>query len=86
MEQQIKIAAKLYECRDTAISLAKMQGRNYHDMLKPYMDIISNVMKAKKLKPIDALLFISKTKTYQEEGMAQLMFMAAVTELMEPTK
>lgn len=85
MEQQIKMAAKLYECRDTAKSLAKMQGENYKEMLAPYTDIITKVMKANNLKHIPALLKISGTKTYQDSGMAQMLFMAALTELMEPS-
>lgn len=85
MEQQIKMAAKLYECRDTAKSLAKMQGEDYTEMLKPYSEIITKVMKANNLKHIPALLKISETKTYQDSGMAQMLFMAALTELMEPS-
>ena len=50
MEQQIKMAAKLYECRDTAKSLAKMQGEDYKEMLKPYSDIITKVMKTLNYK------------------------------------
>lgn len=83
MEQQIKMAAKLYKCRDTAKSLAKMQGDDYKEMLKPYSDIITKVMKANNLKHIPALLKIIETKTYQDSGMAQILFMAALTELME---
>jgi len=85
MEKQIKITAKLYECRDTAKSLAKMKGEDYKEMLKPYSDIITKVMKANNLKHIPALLKISETKTYQDSGMAQMLFMAALTELMEPS-
>ena len=85
MEKEIKMAAKLYECRDTAKSLAKMKGEDYKQMLKPYSDIITNVMKSNNLKHIPALLKISETKTYQNSGMAQMLFMAALTELMEPS-
>ena len=85
MEQQIKMAAKLYKCRDTAKSLAKMQGEDYNEMLKPYSDIITKVMNANNLKHIPALLKISEMRTYQDSGMAQMLFMAALTELMEPS-
>ncbi len=85
MEKEIKITAKLYECRDTAKSLAKMQEKNYVEMLKPYTNIINSVMKANKIKHIQALLKISETQTYQDSGMAQLLFMAALVELMEPS-
>ena len=85
MEKQIKIAAKLYECRDTAKSFAKMQKEDYKEMLAPYTHIIKQVMQANKLEEIPALLRISKTNTYKDSGMAQLMFMAATVELIEPS-
>lgn len=85
MEQQIKMATKLYECRDTSKSLAKMQGEDYKEMLKPYSDIIVKVMKENNLKHIPALLKISEMKIYQNSGMVQMLFMAALTELMEPS-
>lgn len=83
MEQQIKMAAKLYECRDTAKKLFKHE---YKEKLKPYTVLLQNVMKANNLEEIPALLLISKTETYQESGMAQMMFMAAVVELIEPSE
>ena len=86
MEQEIKIASKLYTCRDTAKQLAKIKEEDYIDMLKPYIDIVDTVMKAEKLKHIQALLHISKSKTYQESGMTQMLFMAAIVEMMEPSK
>lgn len=84
-EQHIKMASKLYECRDAAKSLAKMQGENYKEMLNPYSDIITKVMKANNLKHIPALLKISETKTYQDNGTTQMLFMAALVELIEPS-
>ena len=85
MEQQIKMAAKLYECRDTAKSLAKMKEEDYKEMLEPYTKIINYIMEKHNLKHIPALLKISESKTYQSSGMAQLLFMAAIVELMEPS-
>lgn len=79
------MAAKLYECRDTAKAYAKMQNENYIEMLSTYTDIIKSVMKSKNIAEIPALLEISKTATYQENGMAQMMFMAAVVEIIEPS-
>jgi hypothetical protein len=81
MEKQVKIAAKLYECRDTARRFFKDE---YKDKLEPYTHIIKAVMKANNLEEIPALLKISKTNTYQENAMGQMMFMAAVVELIEP--
>lgn len=85
MEQEIKIVAKLYECRDTVKSLAKMKNESYFEIIADYIEIIKAVMQTKGVDPIKAILEISKTKTYQESGMTQLLFMAAATEIMEPS-
>ncbi len=63
-----------------------MQGKDYKEMLNPYTHILRQVMKANNLGEIPALLKISNTQHYQENGMAQLMYMAAVVELIEPSK
>ena len=47
MEQQIKMAAKLYKCRDTAKSFFRDK---YAENLKPYKDLIQAVMKANDLE------------------------------------
>ena len=83
MENSVKIAAKLYECRDAAKSLAKMQGVDYKEMLATHTYIIKQVMQSNKVDEISALLRISKTKNYEDSGIAQLLFMAAVVELIE---
>lgn len=82
MEKEIKIAAKLYECRDTA---KRFFREEYAEKLKPYIAIIKAVMKANELDELQAILKISQTESYQENGMAQMMFMAAVVEIMEPS-
>lgn len=82
MEKQVKMAAKLYECRDTAKRFFKEE---YKAKLEPYTHILKAVMKANNLDEIPALLKISKTHTYQENAMGQMMFMAAVVELIEPS-
>lgn len=81
-EQQIKMASKLYECRDTAKAFFKEQ---YKEKLLPYTHVLKEVMKSNNLTEISALLKISKTNHYQENGMAQMMYMAAVVELIEPS-
>lgn len=83
MEKQIKIAAKLYECRDTA---KRFLREEYAERLKPYIAIIKAVMKANQLDELEAILKISKTETYQEDGMRQMLFLAAAVELMEPSE
>lgn len=83
MEQPIKIAAKLYECRDTAKRFFRCE---YQEKVEPYKRLITAVMKANELSEIKALLKISETDTYQDNAMGQMMFMAAVVELIEPSE
>ena len=86
MEEKIKMAAKLYRCRDGAKAYCKIQNKNYAKTLKPYIDILRLVMKAKKLDEVQALLDVSKTKTYTDCGTTQMLFMAGLVEMIEPSK
>jgi|688.fasta_scaffold1254114_2 hypothetical protein len=81
-EKEIKIAAKLYECRDTA---KKFFRNEYSEKLKPYTHILKQVMAANKLDVIPALLKVAQTNMYQENAMGQMLFMAATVELIEPS-
>ncbi|OYX86780.1 MAG: hypothetical protein B7Y83_00130 [Flavobacteriales bacterium 32-34-25] len=80
MIREIEMAQKLHKCRDT---VKRFWKEEFPEKIKPYSDIVKAVMNAKHIEAIPALLEISKTETYQEEGMAQLMFMAATVELIE---
>ena len=82
METQVKMAAKLYKCRDTAKNFL---GAEYKERLKPYTQILTAVMKANNLEEIPALLKVSETETYQDSPIGQMMFMAATVELIEPS-
>ena len=83
METQIKIAARLYEYRDTA---KRFFREEYAEKLKPYNELIKQVMKANNLEVLGAILKISETRTYLEDGMVQLLFLAAAVEMMEPSE
>jgi len=83
MKNAIEVTAKLYKCRDTAKSFL---GEKYNEKLEPYTHIIKQVMKANEEEEIPALLRISKTEHYQENGFAQMMYMAAIVELIEPSE
>lgn len=82
MEKEIKILAKLYKCRDTAKDFYK---EHYKEKLEPYTHVLKLVMKSNKIDEIPALLKISQAEHYQENGFAQMMYMAAVVELIEPS-
>ena len=76
----LQVATKLQQCKDAAESLL---GEKYPKAIKPYKDLIRAVMKANKIGPVKALLMISKTESYAENEMAQVMFMSAVVDLIE---
>ena len=82
MEKEIKMAAKLYECRDTAKAFFKDE---YKEKLKPYTHILTQVMKSNNLDEVHALMKISETETYKENGMTQMLFITAVVEMLEPS-
>lgn len=85
MEKVTKMAAKFYECRDAAKSLAKIKGVDYKEYLSPYIKILTDLMSSEKLTEINALLKISKTPIYKENSIAAMLFIASVVEIIEPS-
>ena len=81
-EKEIKMAAKMYKCRDSAKSLANLKDIKYMDMIKPYINIFKQLEEKNVLL---ALLEISKTKAYNTDGVTQMLFIAAAIEIMEPS-
>jgi len=82
MEKQIKMAAKLYEMRDTA---KRFFGPEYLDKLKPYSDLLKKVMEANKEDELKAAMRLVQIESFADNGMAQLMVFAAAVELVEPS-
>lgn len=81
MEKQIKALAKMYECRDTA---RRFYRDEYQTKIEPYKEILNKVMQANKCNEIEALVnHISKENVYNENPMAQMLFIAAVVEVSE---
>jgi hypothetical protein len=80
MKDAIMLTAKLYDYRDTAKRFFK---DDFQNKIAPYQKIIRGVMEKQQLEVIPALLKISKTELYESDGMIQLLFVAAATELME---
>lgn len=83
MEKEIKIAAKFYECRDTAKLFYKDK---FYENIEPHTNIIKAVMKANQVDVLPSILIISKTNMYKDNGMTQMLFMAAAVEILEPSK
>lgn len=80
MKKQIKMAAKLYECRDTA---KWFFAAEYQEKLKPYTRLIQQVMEANKEDELKAAMRIVKLERVKDNGMAQMLTFAATVELIE---
>lgn len=83
MEQQIKLANKLYECRDSAKLLYREQ---YHEKVQWYKDVINNAQKKWNKDILQSAIGLCKLPQIQENGIAVMMFMAAAVEIIEPSK
>jgi len=80
MEKQIKMAAKLYECRDTA----KRFFRDDYDLkLKPYKNAIQTHQKRFNIEVLQSVTEICSFESVRDNGMAVMLFMAAAVELIE---
>ncbi len=83
MEQQIKLAAKLYRCRDTALQI---YGDAYLETLQPFIRRIKDRMSIKGCDGLIAVLDLAKSiKGMENEVMATMLFMAAAVEMLEPS-
>lgn len=78
--QELKTAVTLLKYRNDAKNLL---GATYPERIKPYKDIISMVMKANDIGPLQAVLKLSETEVYQQGDVAKLLFMAAAVEIVE---
>jgi uncharacterized membrane protein len=80
MEQQVKIAAKLYQCRDTAKRFFRDE---YEAKLKPYKNIIESHQKKFNLDVLPSVLELCSFESVRDNGMATMLFMAAAVEMVE---
>lgn len=79
-EKQVKMAARLYEMRDTA---RRLLGANY----KPHMDELGRIltMTAERDRKDPLAVAIEVCKKRDLIGMDLIMVMAAAVELVEPS-
>lgn len=82
-EQQIKMAAKLYECRDTARKFFK---GDFPERIKFYKEVIQAYQSKHGTEVIPSVTAICGFDAVKGEAMAVMMFMAAAVELIEPSK
>lgn len=80
MEQQIKMAAKLYQCRDTAKRFFKDE---FKAKIEPYKQIIIKFNKAKGTDTLESVIEIAQN--HITDGMGQMMLFAAAVEMIEPS-
>jgi hypothetical protein len=82
MEQQIKMAAKLYRCRDTA---TRFFGDEYKEKIEPYKKIIADVARDKNIGELEAMMKICEDDVIKNNGWTLMLLMAAAVELVEPS-
>ena len=82
MEQQIKMAAKIYRCRDTAKRFFKDE---FEEKILPYKQVISGVSKEKKIGELEAMMKICDDEVIKNNGWTLMLLMAATVELIEPS-
>jgi hypothetical protein len=80
MEKEIKIAAKLYQCRDTAKRFLK---DDYENHLKPYKHLICEVEKVSHKPILECLIDCLNMESIKDNGFAMIWFNAAAVELIE---
>ena len=83
MEEHVKLALKMKECRVAAL---KLHGKEYHEKVKPYITIIENVQKANDLKVMLALHKITQEEEFWPKlgTVGQMMMLAAAVEMIDP--
>lgn len=84
-ESTIKLAAKLYEARNT---MKALHGEGYPALIKQFQGFIKSEMDQKKCSELEAATNIVKDLQLNrpESGMTQVLILAAVTELIEPSE
>jgi hypothetical protein len=82
METEIKIAAKIYQCRDTA---KKLHGDGYEKEMSDYKHYIKACMAKFKFKnEIEAAMQL--IKDCDGDGVATINILSALAEILEPSK
>lgn len=80
-ETHIKLAAKLYECRDAARMLFKEE---YFTKIIYYKDLIHLYEKQNNVDTIPAVITMCKSLKGNDNGFMIMMLMAAAVEIIEP--
>ena len=83
MEKQIKIAYKLYQCRDAAKRFYKDE---FASKIEPYKECIRKYMLNNGSDEMTSVIEICNIDEIKQKGdFCTIMFMAAAVELIEPS-
>lgn len=83
-EQDVKLAERLYECRDTC---KKLYGADWKDKIQFHTNIIRACMKKYNLNELRAAKkLIDDNYDADSSGVFTLKVLAAVVEMIEPTE
>lgn len=83
MREQIQIAAKLYQCQESA---QKLFGEEYPLKIRWYIDTLNAFSLKHGLETLNAVICICKENSIRNNGVALMMFIAAAVEIIEPSK
>ena len=78
MQTIIRTAVKLEDTRNT---IKKFFAEKYEETVKEYIDNVKLVMAKNKIEALPALLEIANMPNYQENGMAQALYISATYEI-----
>ncbi len=82
IESQVKLAAKLYKCRDTAKQLYKQE---YHAKMREYQEYIKAAMVKYGLDELPAVMKMIKEGGSDINGMTVVLLLSATIEMIEPS-
>jgi hypothetical protein len=78
-----QIENKLKGCQKSAKFVC---GEKYEQTVTAYADLIKKVCKERQIEPLQAVLIMAKLPTFEENGTASMMLIAAAVEVLENPK
>lgn len=82
-EQQIRIAAKMYECRDT---LKRLTGDKFRERITEYQGFLRTAMQRYECDEIKAAMHLCHDERIRDSAITQMWLIAAAVELLEPSE
>lgn len=76
----LMVAGKLKRCQEAA---KRLYGIEYQDKIKPYTEAVNSFCRACNTEPLKALPELLNLPSVSGNGMAQVLFVAAVVDIIE---